>query len=87
MADFVNNKLVSSCMAFIEMLSRDSTHMRIDSLAANRIYMYLINKESKDKADESNANRDDRNILKKIGNYKLYRHVVDTCSAYGIVFQ
>ena len=46
MSDFTNAKLVASCVAFVEMLSRDSTPFRIDSLAANRIYEYLLNKDS-----------------------------------------
>ena len=44
MSDFTNSCLTSSSVAFVEMLSRSSTHLRIDSQSALRIYKYLINK-------------------------------------------
>ena len=38
--DFTNSKLSSSCAAFIEMLDRDSTLLRVDTQAALRIARY-----------------------------------------------
>ena len=38
--DFTNSKLSSSCAAFIEMLDRDSTLLRVDTQAALRIVRY-----------------------------------------------
>ena len=39
--DFSNSRLISSCVAFIEMLSRDSANLRLDTQAAMRICNYL----------------------------------------------
>ena len=47
--DFTNSKLSSSCAAFIEMLDRDSTLLRVDLQAANRIARYS-GEEGKGKA-------------------------------------
>ena len=38
--DFTNSKLSSSCAAFIEMLDRDSTLLRVDTQAALRVVRY-----------------------------------------------
>ena len=38
--NFTNDRVVSSCAAFIEMLDRDSRLLRIDSQAAARIARY-----------------------------------------------
>ena len=65
LSDFTNLKLVTSCVAFIEMLSRDSTHLRVDSLSASRIYTYLLNRDSNGTNDEG-ENRE-KNLKKKIG--------------------
>ena len=46
MGDFNNSCLVSSCVSFTEMLSRDSTTLRIDTQAAIRIYNYRTSTET-----------------------------------------
>ncbi|XP_019859323.1 PREDICTED: spatacsin-like [Amphimedon queenslandica] len=46
MADFNNSCLVSSCVSFTEMLSRDSTTLRIDTQAAIRIFNYRTSTET-----------------------------------------
>ena len=45
MSDFTNSCLVSSCVAFTEMLSRDSTHLRIDTQSAIRIFNHRMSTE------------------------------------------
>ena len=39
-ADFTNSKLTASCAAFVEMLSRDSTLLRVDTQTASRLLLY-----------------------------------------------
>ena len=46
MSDFNNSCLVSSCVSFTEMLSRDSTSLRIDTQAAIRIFDYRTSTET-----------------------------------------
>lgn len=45
--DFTNSKLTSSCAAFIEMLDRDSTLLRVDTQAAQRIARYSREEDGK----------------------------------------
>ena len=45
MSDFTNSCLVSSCVAFTEMLSRESTHLRIDTQSAIRIFNHRMSTE------------------------------------------
>ena len=47
LSDFTNFKLVASCVAFLEMLGRDSTGLRVDSQSAQRILSSLTKQESK----------------------------------------
>lgn len=47
LSDFTNSKLVASCVAFLEMLGRDSTSLRVDTQSAQRILSSLTNQESK----------------------------------------
>ncbi len=65
LADFTNLKLVTSCVAFIEMLSRDSTHLRVDSLSASRICTYLLKRDSNGTSDQEEIR--EKNLKKKIG--------------------
>lgn len=45
--DFTNSKLTSSCAAFLEMLDRDSTLLRVDTQAALRIARYSGEEDGK----------------------------------------
>ena len=67
MMDFTNLKLVSSCVAFLEMLSRDSTSLRIDTQAAKRIHAHLLSKESKGVVTDQEKSESEKSLRKKIG--------------------
>ena len=47
MRDFTSSRLGSSCAALMEMLGRDSTHLRIDLQCANRMVKYGDGRQQK----------------------------------------
>ncbi|XP_064396222.1 spatacsin-like isoform X6 [Halichondria panicea] len=54
MLDFTNSRLISSCVAFMEMCERDSTHLRVDSQAALRMARYSSDSSGKEVLKEEN---------------------------------
>ena len=46
MQDFTNTRLVSSCVAFLEMVDRDSRLLRVDTQAAVRIACHTLSPSS-----------------------------------------
>jgi spatacsin len=72
LSDFTNSHLISSCAAFLEMLSRDSTHLRIDTQSAVRIYEYWFNKiESSEDFASSDADHHKLAIRNKLSSQFL----------------
>ena len=65
--DFTNSKLSSSCAAFIEMLDRDSTLLRVDTQAALRIVRYSGEEDGRGnyKRGKGEKERGERGLFKE----------------------